>query len=98
MCTVLDGSELDINPDTSYNGMDDFFSSLSLESLRVWFGSVKRQRSPRVGIMFFPPYPYSVGVCFANKGCVEPCLGWSSGTGWFRFTVDPFGFGWLSLP
>ena len=79
LCTVLDGGELDINPDMSYNDMGDFFPAF-LESLRVWFGSVKQQHSPRVGIMVSPSYPYSVGVCFASEGCVEPCLGGSSGT------------------
>lgn len=42
---------------------------MSLGSLQIWFGAARRQHCSRVGIMFFPLFPRSIGVFIITGGC-----------------------------
>lgn len=78
------------DPNLSSNGMGEFFHVFFSESSCL-VGAARRQRYPRVGIMFSLTYPCSVGVLFTGRGRVEPCLR--------RVFRDPVGLGirWIRL-
>jgi hypothetical protein len=68
------------------------FFRFYLESLYVWFRTVRSHYCPRVRIMFAPSYPLYV-VCFAPaKGMWSPDSGWSLPVSSRFISMDPSGF------
>lgn len=51
---------------------------------------------PHLGIIFSLPFPHSVGVLIVGEGMWSRFSEGSSGSGRFRFPVDPSRFDWLS--
>lgn len=73
-CMVLDGSKFNIIPGPVMQWHGDFLFRFSLGGLRVCFGAARRRCYPRLGIMFSPLFPRSVGVFITDGGRVEPYL------------------------
>lgn len=89
---ALDGDEHNIRPESVIQQDGCYF----LGFLYRVFGFGLGRRCPRVGIMFFPCYPCYVGLLSAGEGCVAvPPVG-LSGSGRFKFLVDPARFGRLT--